>query len=67
MYLLILSQLNTDRGIKRRKPNTFDSVLEPLNDELFNFTKVNPEEYLFNFSNILNNYSGKFNFKFLYI
>lgn len=57
--------MNTDRGTKRRKPNIFHNVLEPLNDELFNFTKVNPEEYLFNFSNVSSNYSGKFNHAFL--
>ncbi|VVC29684.1 Hypothetical protein CINCED_3A003101 [Cinara cedri] len=44
--------LNTDRGTKRRKPITFASVLEPFNEDLFNFTKVNPEEYLFKFTNV---------------
>lgn len=45
-----LAVLNIDRGTKRRKPNIFTSVLEPFNDDLFNFTKVNTREYLFKFS-----------------
>ncbi|XP_025422131.1 GDP-D-glucose phosphorylase 1 [Sipha flava] len=53
-----LAVLNTDRGTKRRKPITFCNVLEPFNDDLFNFTKVNPGEYLFKFSYISNNSSN---------
>jgi len=60
LHYILLLQLNIDRGTKRRKPNIFTSVLEPFNDNLFNFTKVNPGEYLFKFNNLSsNNSSGK--------
>lgn len=59
-FFLYIQKLNTDRGTKRRKPITFTSVLEPFDDNLFNFTKVNPEEYLFQFSNVSNNCFGKY-------
>lgn len=52
-------KLNTDRGTKRRKPIPFTSVLEPFNDDLFNFTKVNPGEYLFKFHSVSGDSSGK--------
>lgn len=52
MLLFLLLQLNIDRGTKRRKPNLFDSTTEPFNNDLFNFTKIKPGEYLFQISNI---------------
>ncbi|XP_050436798.1 GDP-D-glucose phosphorylase 1 isoform X2 [Adelges cooleyi] len=42
-----LAVLNTNRGTKRRVPIQFHSVMEPFNDEDFNFTKVDSREFLF--------------------
>ncbi|XP_050526489.1 GDP-D-glucose phosphorylase 1 [Daktulosphaira vitifoliae] len=39
--------LNIDRATKRRTPASFHKVLQPFDDSLFNFTKINHEEYLF--------------------
>lgn len=52
-------QLNTDRGTKRRKPIKFTRVLEPFDDNLFNFTKVNHGEYLFKLRNESSDLCGK--------
>ena len=45
---LILLQLNPKRATDRRKPQTITSVNQPFNPDQFNFTKIRPQELLFN-------------------
>ncbi|XP_026479599.1 GDP-D-glucose phosphorylase 1 [Ctenocephalides felis] len=40
-------QLNTDRNVKRRIPQSISSLTQPFDKEKFNFTKIPPEEILF--------------------
>ncbi|XP_022095681.1 GDP-D-glucose phosphorylase 1-like [Acanthaster planci] len=43
----IVAQLNTKRAVERRKPQTITHVTQPFNPDIFNFTKVDPKEVLF--------------------
>ncbi|KAK9502573.1 hypothetical protein O3M35_011323 [Rhynocoris fuscipes] len=42
-----LAQLNTDRAIKRRKPMRMIAINQPFDENLFNFTKINKNEIVF--------------------
>ncbi|XP_065207958.1 GDP-D-glucose phosphorylase 1 [Planococcus citri] len=39
-------QLNTDRGVNRRKPSDISSINQPFDPSTFNFNKINPDEKL---------------------
>ncbi|XP_038074836.1 GDP-D-glucose phosphorylase 1-like [Patiria miniata] len=43
----IVAQLNIKRAIERRKPQKMTHISQPFNPDIFNFTKVNPKEVLF--------------------
>ena len=49
-----LFQLNTDRTSLRRKPQVITSVVQPFNENVFNFNKVNECEVLLRCQNQLN-------------
>lgn len=42
-----VAQLNIQRGIERRKPQEILSIQQEFNPKQFNFTKINPEEVIF--------------------
>lgn len=42
-----VAQLNIKRAQERRKPDTINTVNQPFNPASFNFTKIKPEEILF--------------------
>lgn len=42
-----IAQLNTQRGIERRKPQLILSIQQEFDPKQFNFNKINPEEVLF--------------------
>lgn len=46
-FSYIYFQLNTDRNVKRRIPQSISSLTQPFDREKFNFTKIPPEEILF--------------------
>lgn len=46
--------MNTDRTTLRRKPQAITSVVQPFNENVFNFNKVNECEILFQYHNQLN-------------
>nr|CAD2202680.1 unnamed protein product [Meloidogyne enterolobii] len=51
----ICLQLNEDRCRKRRKPMEFNSVCQPFDEGLWNFTKLKQEECLFYMDKIKEN------------
>nr|CAD2159276.1 unnamed protein product [Meloidogyne enterolobii] len=51
----ICLQLNEDRCRKRRKPMEFNSVCQPFDENLWNFTKLKQEECLFYMDKIKEN------------
>ncbi|RLU16578.1 hypothetical protein DMN91_010646 [Ooceraea biroi] len=46
-----LAQLNPDRALHRRKPQSITSMLQPFSPMGFNFTKLTPQETLFDVGN----------------
>jgi GDP-D-glucose phosphorylase len=40
-------QLNVERGVLRRKPMRFQSIIQPFNPFRWNFTKLKAEEILY--------------------
>lgn len=52
-HIFSLLQLNTDRTSLRRKPQVITSVIQPFNENAFNFNKVNECEVLLRCQNQL--------------
>ncbi|BFZ12234.1 hypothetical protein BsWGS_15273 [Bradybaena similaris] len=50
-----VGQLNTLRATERRIPQDISSVNQPFNEHAFCFTKVKPEEVIFNLENVTSN------------
>ncbi|XP_068219841.1 GDP-D-glucose phosphorylase 1 [Palaemon carinicauda] len=42
----IVAQLNSNRSKLRRRPEDFRKIIEPIDPEKFNFTKIKPQEVL---------------------
>lgn len=58
IYFNYILQLNKDRYLLRRTPQTITSIIQPFNENLFNFKKVNVNEILLQCCNQLNENSA---------